>query len=244
MTTITQFPDTSGERPSDAPRANLHYEVRRFDHPLTRMLLAGEGWTTIALDAIVNTHVRVKVIDLADVRADRLPHTVTGALHVSQSERVLVRRSLLMADKDDEGGNDDKEDEDDTGCKGFVVSLNHVVAAADSAPTWMDDVTTPIGRGLMSRGVVQRRRRMRAGPAQWHDGRTCAARSYVLSVDDHPLCYIRESFNPAVVPSSHSHLPIDDVPWNDEPSPRRKWPNLDASAMSCTHNRTNCACRG
>jgi hypothetical protein len=34
---------------------------------------------------------------------------------------------------------------------------------------------------------------------------------------DRPLCYIRESFNPNVIPPDHSYITDSDLQWADEP---------------------------
>jgi chorismate-pyruvate lyase len=175
-------------------------EIGQFGHPLTRMLLVSDGFTMPALEAILGTELQVRVLRQDDIAASRLPTTVTDALQLSGTDRVIVRRSCLI--------NSDM----------VAVSVNHVVAVSGpAAACGVDDVQMPIGYSLISRGVSQRRHILRAGLTRWPDGRLCAAKSYVIVLGDRPLCYIRESFNPAVIPPDHAHTADGDLHWADEP---------------------------
>ncbi|GGL05274.1 hypothetical protein [Nocardia jinanensis] len=189
MTAAPLLPGPPGAFPPGGPG---------FRDPLTRMLLVNDGYTTPALEAIVDADLSVRVGYQHAMNATELPSTVVDALSVSAHDRVLVRRSRLVHGK-------------------LTVSINYVVAASGRAEVYgVDDSSTPIGRSLMSRGVAQRRRILRVGLARWPDGRPCAARAYVLHLDQ-PLCYIRETFNPSIVSPEHgSHL-AEDLDWNDEP---------------------------
>ncbi len=166
------------------------------------MLLASDGFTTPALAAILRTDLHVRVLRQDDIAAGGLPNTVTDALGVSDSDRVIVRRSCLV--------NADL----------VTASVNYVVAVrAGAAASGMDDVQVPIGTGLISRGVSQRRHLLRTGVVRWPDGRLCAARAYVMTLGDRPLCYIREAFNPDVIPPEYAPTAGDDPSWADEPQP-------------------------
>lgn len=199
---------TGTEPPGDCPPGGSgfrkHDEIGRFGHPLTRMLLASDGFTTPALAAILRTDLHVRVLRQDDVAAGRLPNTVTDALGVADSDRVIVRRSCLVS------------------TELVTASVNYVVAVrAGAAASGVDDVRVPIGTGLISRGVSQRRRLLRTGVTRWPDGRLCAARAYVMTLGDRPLCYIRESFNPDLIPPDYDATAGADPPWADEPrSPR------------------------
>ncbi|MET8797729.1 hypothetical protein ABZV91_14985 [Nocardia sp. NPDC004568] len=162
------------------------------------MLLAHDGYTTPALEAIVDADLAVQVVDQRDMVAAGLPGTVREALCVSERDRVLVRRSRLVREE-------------------LIVSVNYVVAVRSRAQIYgVDDAGNPIGRSLMSRGVAQRRRILRVGLARWPDERLCAARAYVLLLDQ-PLCYIRETFNPDIVSPENDSGLDGDADWNDEP---------------------------
>lgn len=165
------------------------------------MLLASDGFTMPVLEAILRTELQVRVLRQDDVAAARIPAAVTDALQVSGADRVIVRRSCLI-DPDL-----------------VTVSVNHVVTVSGpAAACGVDDVQMPIGYTLVSRGVSQRRQVLRAGVARWPDGRLCAAKAYVIVLGDRPLCYIRESFNPDVIPPDCAEIAADgDLPWSDEP---------------------------
>ncbi|MBF6302227.1 hypothetical protein IU459_32500 [Nocardia amamiensis] len=164
------------------------------------MLLASDGSTMPVLEAILRTELQVRVLRQDDMAASRLPTTVTDALQVSGADRVIVRRSCLI--------NSDS----------VAVSVNHVVIVpGPAAPYGVDDVRMPIGYSLISRGVFQRRNILRAGLTRWPDGRLCAAKAYVIVLVDRPLCYIRESFNPNIIPPDHSYTADRDLLWADEP---------------------------
>ncbi|MGQ4601093.1 hypothetical protein [Nocardia sp. R6R-6] len=174
--------------------------IGRFGHPLTRMLLAGDGATMPVLEAMLGTELQVRVLRQDDMVASRLPSSVSEALRVSGTDRVVVRRSSLV-DSDL-----------------VTVSVNYVVFVGGPAAEYgVDDVRMPIGHNLISRGVSQRRDILRAGLTRWPDGRLCAAKAYVIVLVDRPLCYIRESFNPNVVPPDHAHTADRDLHWDDEP---------------------------
>ncbi|WP_433192005.1 hypothetical protein ACQP1G_24960 [Nocardia sp. CA-107356] len=169
--------------------------IERFDHPVTRMLLASTDFTMPALEAIVGAELHIQVLRQGDVAASQIPATVSAPLQVSGTDRVIVRRScLITADK-------------------VTASVNDVVAVRGLAvASGIDDRHIPIGAGLISRGVSQRRRMLRAGLTNWpDDGRLCAMRAYIMWLGDRPLCYIREVFNPDVIPPDHSPLSGNDL---------------------------------
>lgn len=187
MTATPPLPGSSSAFAADDPG---------FRHPLTRKLLAYSGYTTPALEAILAAELAVRVVYQTEMGASQLPCAVTDGLNVSRRARVLVRRSQLTAAE-------------------LTVSVNYVVSVTGPTETYgLDNSHAPIGRSLISRGVRQQRRILRTGLARWPDGRDCAARSYLLIVDQ-PLCYIRESFNPNLVPAAHDRSV--DTCWYDEP---------------------------
>ncbi|MGK8505711.1 3-deoxy-7-phosphoheptulonate synthase [Nocardia asiatica] len=200
MTITHTGPEPPGDCPPGGPGLRNQDGIERFGHPLTRTLLGSDGFTTPALAAILGTELQIRVLRQDDVAAGRLPDIVTNALGVSGVDRVIVRRSCLV--------NADL----------VTASVNYVVAVrGPAAASGVDDVRVPIGSGLMSRGLSQRRRLLRAGVTRWPDGRLCAARSYVMLLGDRPLCYIRESFNPSVVPPAYTATADGEPPWADEP---------------------------
>ncbi|MFF0491939.1 3-deoxy-7-phosphoheptulonate synthase [Nocardia sp. NPDC004068] len=192
----------------------LKDEIARFGHAMTRMLLAGDGFTMPVLEAILGTELRVRVLRQDDLALDRLPHGVREVLRPAGADRVVLRRSCLVD------------------AELVTVSVNHVVTVAGPATTYgVDDVRTPIGYSLISRGVSQRRRIVRAGLGRWLDGRACATKAYVILLDDRPLCYIRESFNPDIVPAEHASPATIESEWDDEPDGPAPGPTDLASAV-------------
>ncbi|WP_280422220.1 chorismate pyruvate-lyase family protein [Nocardia carnea] len=190
MTTASSRPE-----PSNAPLGGSG-----FRDPVTRSLLGHAGFTTPALEAIVGTSLAVRVLQQYDTDAWRLPTRVADALHLSKRDQVLVRRSELT----------DGE---------RTVSTNLVFAVRGRAADYgVDDDATPIGRSLMSRGAQQQRHILRVALGAWPDGRSCAARSYVMLIDGQPVCYIREFFSPDLVLPGHRD-PRGHSTWDDEPQP-------------------------
>ncbi|WP_330230392.1 hypothetical protein OHA40_31195 [Nocardia sp. NBC_00508] len=173
------------------------------------MLLASDGSTMPVLEAILRTDLQVHVLRQDHMAASRLPTTVTDALQVSGADRIIVRRSCLI--------NSDM----------VAVSANYVVIVPGPAAAYgVDDVQMPIGYALISRGVSQRRHILRAGLTRWPDGRLCAAKAYVIVIVDRPICYIRESFNPNVIPPDYFHTADSDLQWADEPEHVESGPDL------------------
>lgn len=189
MTAASSLPEPSGCPPGGSG----------FRDPVTRSLLAHSGFTTPVLETIVGTGLAVRVLQQYDMCAYRLPSLVAGALRVSGRDRMLVRRSELVAGD-------------------RTVSDNLVFAVRGRAAAYgIDDAATPIGRSLMSRGARQQRLVLRAGLASWPDGRPCAARAYVMLLEGQPLCYIREVFSPQFVVPEHCD-PARRANWDDEPA--------------------------
>ncbi|WP_327100910.1 3-deoxy-7-phosphoheptulonate synthase [Nocardia vinacea] len=202
MTITRSDPEPPGDSSvgGSGPRTATQ-QIARFGHPITRRLLASDGFTQPRLEAILGTDLQVRVLRQDELAAEQLPATVSDALRLAGPDRVIVRRSCLI--------NADM----------VTASMNYVVAVSGpAAAAGTDDLHVPIGRGLISRGVSQRRHVLRAGVTRWPDGRLCAAKAYVIMLGDHqPLCYIREIFNPSVVPPEHAPISNEDLSWADEP---------------------------
>ncbi len=223
MTITESVPDLPGEIPAGSSGFRTHRdEIARFGHPLTRMLLASDGFTMPVLEAILGTELEVRVLRQDELSAERLPAVVSDALRLSGAGQVIVRRSCLM-DPDM-----------------LTVSVNHVVTVSEPAATCgADDIRMPIGYSLMARGVSQKRYILRVGLARWPDGRACAAKSYVIVLGDRPLCYIRESFNPSVIPPDHSYTGGGDPHWGDEPETSDPGPADLATALPAAVHETS-----
>ncbi|MEV6137021.1 3-deoxy-7-phosphoheptulonate synthase [Nocardia sp. NPDC051990] len=221
MTITRSDPEPPGDSPlGGSGSRTATQQIARFGHPVTRMLLASHGFTQPRLEAILGTDLQVRVLRQDELAAEQLPATVADALRLAGPDRVIVRRSCLI--------NADM----------VTASVNYVVAVSGpAAATGADDVHAPIGRGLISRGVSQRRHVLRAGVTRWLDGRLCAAKAYVIMLGDHrPLCYIREIFNPSVVPPEHAPISDEELSWADEPDYPRSQPARRATARRGTRD--------
>jgi 3-deoxy-D-arabino-heptulosonate 7-phosphate (DAHP) synthase class II len=181
----------------------LRAQVGGFASPLTRMLLAGTGLTTPVLEAALGAALRVRVLRQDSVSVEQIPDGIAGELRLVNGNPVVVRRACLV----------------DTGIT--PVSVNLVIAAVSpTTAKGIDRVDTPIGYSLIASGVSQHRRTLRVGLARWPDGRECVAKAYIVLLDDQPVCYIRECFNPSLIPpdlSSTGSRESLDAPWDDEP---------------------------
>ncbi|MBO0880055.1 MAG: 3-deoxy-7-phosphoheptulonate synthase [Mycobacterium sp.] len=178
-------------------------QVAGFASPLTRMLLAGNGLTTPVLEAALGTTLRVRVLRQDSLTVEQMPDGIARNLQLVNGDRVVVRRACLV-------------DSEMT-----LVSVNFVVATVGAATaTGIDRVDIPIGYSLIASGVSQHRHTLRAGLARWPDGRECVAKAYLVMLDDQPVCYIRECFNPSLIPADLSSagcgVSLSGV-WDDEP---------------------------
>ncbi|WP_067678200.1 hypothetical protein [Nocardia miyunensis] len=200
--TVTRFaPGPLGEPTPSGPggRTDTAGLIDRFHHPATRALLASEGLTTTALERLLAGGLSVRVMRQDEVAARALPAFLVDALGLRAGDRALIRHSRLVTPE-------------------RTVSINYVAAVAQPADeNGLSDLRTPIGHGLLARGLSQRRRIMWAGTRTWPDGRACAARAYVMSIGDRPVCWIREAFDPAVVPAEHAMVWLPEPELRDEP---------------------------
>lgn len=181
------------------PRTNPATQIERFQHPTTRTLLSGTGFTTTALEHILETTLSVHVLRQQQVPPRTLPTFIVDELRLQDADGALVRRSRLVTPAL------------------ATVSLNYVVAVPQSAAaSGIDDVRMPIGHGLLTRGLPQHRRLLWAGIRRWPDGRPSASRAYIMTLGRRPVCYIREVFHPAVVPPAHTTGPLPEPALPDD----------------------------
>ncbi|MBF6245044.1 MULTISPECIES: hypothetical protein [Nocardia] len=181
------------------PRMNPATQIERFHHPTTRTLLSGTGFTTTALEHILETTLSVHVLRQQQVPPRTLPTFIVDELRLQDADGALVRRSRLVTPAL------------------ATVSLNYVVAVPQSAAaSGIDDVRMPIGHGLLTRGLPQHRRLLWAGIRRWPDGRPSASRAYIMTLGRRPVCYIREVFHPAVVPPAHTMGPLPEPALPDD----------------------------
>lgn len=149
----------------------------------TRMLLAGDGSTTVLLEALLDCRLTVHV-DRQTVRpADRLPPAARAALGLSAADCAVERTSTLCTPA------------------GAVVSRNTVVFTAPPAG-WSGSAQdlAPLGRRLRERRTRQHREILSFGTAAWPDGdgrqRVCVYKEYVITCDDGRQLYVHERFSP------------------------------------------------
>ena len=208
MTVTRSAPGPLGEPTPGGPgfRTSSAAQIDRFHHPTTRALLASEGLTTTALEDLLASGLTVRVMHQDEVAVRALPAFIVGVLQLRAADRALIRRSRLVTAE-------------------MTVSINYVAAVAQPARTsGLADLHTAIGHSLITRGLGQRRRIMWAGTRTWPDGRACAARAYVMTLHDRPVCWIREAFNPSVVPPEHAMVWLPEPELRDEPDPARLEP--------------------
>ena len=169
---------------------------------MTRALLASEGITTTALEHHLASDLNVRVMRQDEIAAGTLPALIVDVLRLRAADRALIRYSRLVGAE-------------------RTVSINYVAAVARTASeSGLADPRTPIGHGLIARGLSQRRRVMWAGTRIWPDGRACAARAYVMSLGGRPVCWIREAFNPDIVPAERAMVWLPEPELHDEPEIR------------------------
>ncbi|MFI2238247.1 3-deoxy-7-phosphoheptulonate synthase [Streptomyces chrestomyceticus] len=183
--------DRSPGRP--APRPFDLGDVARFSSPLTRMLLASDGLTTTLLESALATPLRLRVLHQGTAPAAAQDALARRCLSLGRDEQVLVRRSALA----------------DAALT--PVSLNTVVGLVPDDPALAACLTsgrTPIGYGLRAAGAMRTRRLVEVGVAGWEqDGRVRPAvfKAYVVLDGDRPWLFIRELFNPRLVPAGTEH---------------------------------------
>ncbi|MFE7120305.1 hypothetical protein ACFU99_33260, partial [Streptomyces sp. NPDC057654] len=195
MSTSLRYPSTDrrsadGRTPEpSAPRPFDLGDVARFSSPLTRMLLASDGLTTTLLESALRTPLRLRVLHQGVAPAAAQDALVRRCLGVGGDEPVLVRRSATA-------------DAELT-----PVGLNRVVGVGPDDPALaacVRSARTPIGYGLRAAGAMRGRRLVEVGVAGWErDGRVLPAvfKSYVVLDGDLPWLFIRELFNPLLIPA-------------------------------------------
>lgn len=160
-------------------------DIADFADPMTRVLLGGDGSTTLALEALLGVRLEVRVLHQDVMDSVLLPEAVSRLLcRGDDTETALTRWSQLM----------------DT--RGRVVSANYVVVGGSADDTaGIGRLDRPIGHSIRAAGTSQRRDIVTTGTDRWRDGRRCASRSYLMDIAGGRRCYIRESFNPHLVPA-------------------------------------------
>lgn len=148
----------------------------------TRMLLAGDGSTTLLLEALLDTRLTVRVDRQELLPVPSLDPAAVSALDLSPDAMAVQRTSALHTPA------------------GAVVSRNTVVFTAPPAG-WSASAEdlAPLGRRLREGRTRQHREILSAGTAQWPDdgrGRPCAYKEYVITCGDGERLYVHERFSP------------------------------------------------
>lgn len=175
-------------RSTPGPVPGLDRRIAEFTSSRTRMLLAGDGLTTVLLEAAARAPLHVRITHTARLSAHALddpgPRTALG---LEAGQPCLLRRTRLVTPA------------------GVPVSANVVVAAADRDAD-VDAVMPapqPLGYALAGRGRRLERRLLHVGRVAWPEApdRTCASKTYLMCHAGGPLVFVREMFNPAYFPA-------------------------------------------
>ncbi|WP_055689546.1 hypothetical protein [Streptomyces prasinus] len=174
--------------PPPAPAFGPDRRITEFTSSRTRMLLAGDGLTTVLLEAAARAPLHVRITHVARLSAhaldDPAPRT---ALELEAGRPCLLRRTRLVTPA------------------GVPVSANVVVAAAgrDADVDAVMPAPHPLGYALAGRGRRLERRLLHVGRAAWPEApdRICASKTYVMCHAGEPLVFVREMFSPAYFPA-------------------------------------------
>ncbi|RLV04565.1 hypothetical protein CTZ27_11660 [Streptomyces griseocarneus] len=158
-----------------------------FRSPVTRMLLASDGLTTVLLQALTQAVLTPRVDSIETMPGRHVKATARSALRLAEDDVCLVRRTRLVTRT------------------GEVVSANIVVAPAgqdgriDAA---MRDRARPIGFAFAAAGLPMSRRVSQVGLAPWPQASAtqCVFKAYTLNAADKPWAYICELFSPRIIP--------------------------------------------
>ncbi|PNE32203.1 hypothetical protein AF335_21045 [Streptomyces eurocidicus] len=162
-------------------------DLSGFRSPVTRILLASDGLTTVLLQALTQSALTPEVDGIEMAPGQHVEATARGLLRLATGDVCLVRRTRLVSRT------------------GEVVSVNIVTARAGQdarIDTAMRDRTRPIGFAFAAAGLPMNRQISRVGLTSWPQDpdMPCAFKAYTLNADDRPWTYIRELFSPRIVP--------------------------------------------
>lgn len=192
----SRLPVTPAPAALPRPRRSPHSPLLP---PETRLLLASDGSTTLLLESLLGLTMTVHVLSQEAVDADALPSGVREVLGLPDGGRAVRRLSELRAPD------------------GRVVSRNLVAHPAADGPHLPDaDDRTPLGLRLRALHFPQQHRSLLAhGLTHWDDAANaplCAFKEYVIRCADESRIYVRERFNPGLVP-------VSDTPGAGRPVP-------------------------
>ncbi|MFI9408066.1 chorismate--pyruvate lyase family protein [Nocardia sp. NPDC052316] len=163
--------------------------VTEFADPSTRTLLAGDGTTTLLLEAILRAPVTVRVREQHLQDAEELPPEIGRALQLPPQCRVLVRESMLITPDEQ------------------PVSYNRAIITTEPGnPLYplIDDRHTPLGRALLAAAIEQHRQILTTGHRHWPfsaEFRAAAAKTYLIHMDGRPRLHLTETYSPDLFPA-------------------------------------------
>ncbi|MFC4119804.1 hypothetical protein [Nonomuraea zeae] len=161
--------------------------IDRFSSPLTRMLLAGDGSTTLLLQALIGGPIGAKVSSLTNRPAAYLPAGAAALLQLAPGGSAFVRRSLLSDQQDRQ------------------ISRNEVIVPAGNlvGRRLAEDFTCPIGLNLIATGTDHTREPLVTGLTAWDPsssaGPEASSKVYLIHAAGRPLMLVWETFNPDIV---------------------------------------------
>lgn len=175
--------------------------------PVTRLLLATDGSTTVILEALLDCALDVRVDAQEDVPPGRVPAGIAAALRPARGSGVVARKSALVAPD------------------GTVVSVN-TVHFASTPHGWSGSAqdAAPLGRRLRQAGTRQHREILASGTARWPDPRhpaPCAFKEYVIDCEGGARLHISERFNPLVIPAPQARPGHGAGAWRGTARPAR-----------------------
>ncbi|GCD99104.1 hypothetical protein [Embleya hyalina] len=158
--------------------------IARFASPATRMLLAGDGLTTVLLQAVLRVPLGIRTDSIEQARASVLGDTeAVSALRVPGRRPCWSRHSRLLTPD------------------GATVSFNRVVAPTARDPrvdAAMADPEQPLGFALNGAGLTTVRQLHGVGRVRWPagTGRLCAFKTYTLHGPGGVLAFVHERYSP------------------------------------------------
>ncbi|APU19320.1 hypothetical protein [Actinoalloteichus sp. GBA129-24] len=170
-----------------------------FGAAITRRILEHRGSTTALLTELSGATISLRLLEQRIVDRLLVPADVASVLRATaERAEVILRRSALF----------------DVGER--LLSLNCTVAPVglpEDVATALTSAQTPIGIGLDGLGLAQRREFRARGRTRWPGRATgrCAFREYLILLDDQPVLFVHEAFNPAL-------FPVDEVPVGPTPA--------------------------
>ncbi|MFI1386392.1 hypothetical protein [Embleya sp. NPDC020886] len=162
----------------------LDARIARFASPATRMLLAGDGLTTVLLQAALREPLDIRADSIEQTHANALGDTeAVSALRLPGQQPCWSRHSRLLTPD------------------GATISLNRVVAPTARDPRMdaaMADPEQPLGFALSRAGLTTVRQLHSVGRVRWPagPGRLCVFKTYTMHGPGGVLAFVHERYSP------------------------------------------------